>query len=59
WVCGGIINGDHPTTELSSNFDRRNYDTDYRLQKTTPPYFLKAYGEAANMIKGTWRTYEL
>ncbi|MCA8915693.1 MAG: hypothetical protein KDB90_09800 [Planctomycetes bacterium] len=59
WVCGGIINGDHPTTELSSNFDRRNYDTDYRLQTTTPPYFLKAYGESANMIVGTWRTYEL
>jgi hypothetical protein len=58
WVCGGIINGNWPTTELSSNFDRRNYDTDYRLKQTTPPYFLKAYGETANMIMGTWRTYE-
>lgn len=59
WVCGGIINGQYPTTELSSVFERRNYDTDYRLQTTTPPYFLKAYGETANMIKGSWRTYDL
>lgn len=59
WVCGGIINGNHPNTELSGNYDRRNYDTDYRLQKTTPPYFLKAYGESANMIIGTWRTYKV
>ena len=59
WVCGGIINGNHPSTELSSNFDRRNYDTDYRLKQVTPPYFLKAYGESPNMIEGTWRTYEL
>ena len=59
WLCGGIINGNHPTTELSGSFERRNYDTDYRLQKTTPPYFLKAYGESANMIVGTWRTYTI
>ncbi len=59
WVCGGIINGAYSSTLLSSVFDRRNYDTDYRLKKTTPPYFLKAYGETANMIKGTWRTYTL
>lgn len=58
WVCGGIINGNYTTTELSSNFERRNYDTDYRLKQATPPYFLKAYGESANMIEGTWRTYE-
>ncbi|MCZ7608252.1 MAG: hypothetical protein M5U25_19850 [Planctomycetota bacterium] len=59
WVCGGIINGDYPSTALASNFDRRNYDTDYRLKFTTPPYFMKAYGESANMIRGTWRTYTL
>ncbi|MCA8911365.1 MAG: hypothetical protein KDB82_06650 [Planctomycetes bacterium] len=59
WVCGGIINGQYPTTELAGVFDRRNYDTDYRLKSTTPPYFLKAYGESANMVVGTWRTYEL
>ncbi|MCB9933250.1 MAG: hypothetical protein H6841_07510 [Planctomycetes bacterium] len=59
WVCGGIINGDYPSTALASNFDRRNYDTDYRLQFTTPPYFMKAYGESANIVVGTWRTYTL
>lgn len=59
WVCGGIINGDYPSTALASNFDRRNYDTDYRLKSTTPPYFMKAYGESANIVRGTWRTYTL
>jgi hypothetical protein len=58
WVCGGIINGNHPSTELSSNFDRRNYDTDYRLQFTTPPYFLRAYGVTPLQVTGTWLTYE-
>lgn len=59
WVCGGIINGSYSSTLLSSVFERRNYDTDYRLKKTTPPYFLRAYGETANMIEGSWRTYTL
>jgi hypothetical protein len=59
WVCGGIINLNYPSTLLASNFDRRNYDTDYRLKFTTPPYFLRAYNETANMIPGSWRTYEL
>lgn len=58
WVCGGIINGNHESTLLASNFDRRNYDTDYRLQRTTPPYFLRAYGVTATQITGTWRAYE-
>ncbi len=59
WVCGGIINGNYASTLLASNFDRRNYDTDYRLQFTTPPYFLRAYGVTATQITGTWRVYEL
>lgn len=59
WVCGGIINGNFSSTLLSSNFDRRNYDTDYRLKFTTPPYFLRAYGHTPTYISGTWRTYEV
>lgn len=59
WLNGSIINGNYPSTALANNFDRRNYDTDYRLQKTTPPYFMKAYGKSATFISGTWRTYEL
>ena len=59
WVCGGIINGNYSSTLLAAVFERRNYDTDYRLRFTTPPYFLRAYGETANMIAGSWRTYEL
>jgi hypothetical protein len=59
WLTGGIINGDNPTTALAASFGRRNYDTDYRLRETLPPYFLRAYGASANMIRGTWRTYTL
>jgi len=58
WVCGGIINGNYSTTALSSNFDRRNYDTDYRLRLNTPPYFLRAYGASPTYVAGTWRTFE-
>ena len=59
WVTGGIINGNAPTTALAAVFDRRNYDTDYRLQMTLPPYFLRAYGTTAVQVTGSWRTYEL
>jgi hypothetical protein len=58
WVNGGTILRASSNTMLSSNFDRRNYDTDYRLQFTTPPYFLRAYGVTPLQVTGTWLTYE-
>jgi hypothetical protein len=32
---------------------------DWRLQGTTPPFFLRAYNVTATFVPGTWRTYEL
>jgi hypothetical protein len=59
WVCGGIINGNFPSTQFGDTFERRNYDWDGRLAQTTPPYFLRAYNVSATQVKGTWRSYVL
>lgn len=59
WVNGGLILGSSNNTELSGAFARRNYDTDYRLQATTPPYFLRAYGVTPLQVTGTWLSYEI
>lgn len=59
WTCGGIINGNNPSTQFGNIFDRRNYDWDARLFYTTPPYFLRAYNISAVQVRGTWRSYEL
>jgi hypothetical protein len=45
------------TPSLSGGLARGNYDTDYRLQFTTPPYFLRAYGVTPLQLTGTWLTY--
>ncbi len=59
WTCGGIINGNNPSTQFGNIFDRRNYDWDARLFYTTPPYFLRAYNVTAVQVRGTWRSYEI
>lgn len=56
WVCGGLLNGGELQSSMGS-FTRRNYDWDYRLASTTPPYFLRTYNVPAARIAQTWRTY--
>jgi hypothetical protein len=43
---------------LGDHFKVRNYHWDYRLELTTPPYFLRAYNASAVFLPGTWRTYD-
>jgi hypothetical protein len=57
WVTGGVLAGDDPTEPLRTVFQLRYFYTDLRLRETLPPYFLRAYGAAPNMVPGTWRTY--
>lgn len=59
WCCGGLINTNYYTTGFSGSFNPRHYDWDWRLQGTTPPFFLRAYNVTATFVPGTWRTYEL
>lgn len=59
WVCGGLINAAYHTTGFGSYFSPRHYDWDWRLQSTTPPFFLRAYNVTATFVPGSWRTYEL
>ncbi|MCB1674940.1 MAG: hypothetical protein KDI01_01530, partial [Halioglobus sp.] len=59
WVCGGLINTNYNTTGFGGYFTPRHYDWDWRLQSTTPPFFLRAYNVTATFVPGTWRTYEL
>jgi hypothetical protein len=59
WLNGGLLSGQQNPTYLSSHFDLRNYHTDYRLQYTMPPYFLRAYGDQVLIERGSWQTYSL
>jgi hypothetical protein len=59
WLNGGLISGRMNLDFMASHFNTLNYHTDYRLQFTMPPYFLRAYGDSVLMVRGSWRTYEL
>lgn len=59
WLHGGLIAQGSYGGGLGNSFYRRNYDWDYRMRLTCPPYFLRAYNTSAVYIPGTWRTYEL
>lgn len=58
WGHGGLIAGGSTGAGLGNHFQRRNYDWDFRLKLTTPPYFLRAYNTTAIFVPGTWRTWE-
>ncbi|MBK9973671.1 MAG: hypothetical protein IPP14_02745 [Planctomycetes bacterium] len=59
WLCGGLIGAQgRAAAGLGNTFKRRNYDWDWRMQTTMPPYFLRAYNTSAVFVPGTWRTYE-
>jgi hypothetical protein len=58
WLCGGLIcQGSHGGGN-GNTFCRRNYDWDYRLSLTMPPYFLRAYKTPAHFVPGSWRTWK-
>ena len=59
WFHGGLIAQGRYGSGNAPTFKRRNYDWDYRMRLTCPPYFLRAYNSSAVFIPGTWRTYEL
>jgi hypothetical protein len=58
WFCGGLICQGSYGGGNGNTFYRRNYDWDYRMNITMPPYFLRAYNTTARFIPGTWRTWE-
>ncbi|MBX3475219.1 MAG: hypothetical protein KF754_12615 [Planctomycetes bacterium] len=59
WLCGGLISATGTAAAgLGNTFKRRNYDWDWRMNVTMPPYFLRAYNTSAVFIPGSWRTYE-
>jgi len=58
WGHGGLIAGGSYAAGMGNHFTRRNYDWDFRMATTTPPYFLRAYNASAVFLAGTWRTYE-
>jgi hypothetical protein len=59
WFNGGLIAAQNYGSGNANHFKRRNYDWDYRMRLTCPPYFLRAYNTSAVFIPGTWRTYTL
>jgi hypothetical protein len=58
WFCGGLICQGSYGGGNGNTFYRRNYDWDYRMNLTMPPYFLRAYNTTARFVPGTWRTWE-
>lgn len=57
WFCGGLICRGSYGGGNGNTFYRRNYDWDYRMAITMPPYFLRAYNVTARFVPGTWRTW--
>ncbi|MCA8913906.1 MAG: hypothetical protein KDB90_00740 [Planctomycetes bacterium] len=57
WLCGGLICQGSYGGGFGNTFYRRNYDWDYRMNITMPPYFLRAYNTTARFVPGTWRTW--
>ncbi len=63
WICGSFIaNGvDAASAKSYPNLiiqhGPKNYNYDYRMKITTPPYFLIAYNTSAKMLPGSWLSY--
>lgn len=57
WFCGGLIS--LYTTYYTENcWSYVHYDWDWRMQETTPPFFLSSYNVSATFVPGSWRTWE-
>lgn len=57
WYSGGLIS-EHTTYYLENSWEYVHYDWDWRMQETTPPFFLSSYNVSATFVPGTWRTWE-
>ncbi|MDC1141935.1 hypothetical protein OAU50_02485 [Planctomycetota bacterium] len=62
WICGsfianGLDGGGKSFPNLIRHHGPKNYNYDYRMKFTTPPYFLIAYNTSAKMVPGTWLSY--
>lgn len=57
WFCGGLISL-HTTYYTENCWSYVHYDWDWRMQETTPPFFLSSYNVSATFVPGTWRTWE-
>ncbi|MHC4840451.1 MAG: hypothetical protein ACYTDT_05740 [Planctomycetota bacterium] len=57
WLHGGLIAGENPAAGMGNHFGRRNYNWDFRMAFTMPPYFLRSYNVTAQFIPGTWKTW--
>ena len=62
WICGsfianGVDRGAGSYPNLYFHHGPKNYNYDYRMKFTTPPYFLIAYNTSAKMLPGSWLTY--
>ena len=58
WFNGGLIGQNGYGGGNANSFFRRQYDWDYRMALTMPPYFLNAYNTSATFVPGTWKTWE-
>lgn len=58
WFHGGLIGQTGYGGGNGNTFNRRNYDWDFRMALTMPPFFLNAYNTSATFVPGTWRTWE-
>lgn len=57
WFAGGLISL-YATYYTENCWSYVHYDWDWRLQETTPPFFLSSYNVSATFVPGTWRTWE-
>ncbi|MCC6464039.1 MAG: hypothetical protein IT463_01720 [Planctomycetes bacterium] len=57
WCAGGLISL-YTTYYCENCWNYVHYDWDWRLQSTTPPFFLSSYNVSATFVPGTWRTWE-
>ncbi|MCB9895051.1 MAG: hypothetical protein H6839_11425 [Planctomycetes bacterium] len=56
WFAGGLIS--LYTTYYTENcWSYVHYDWDWRMQETTPPFFLSSYNVSATFVPGSWRTW--
>lgn len=56
WFLGGLI-AERCTYYCENAWRLVHYDWDYRLSRTTPPFFLVSYNVNARFVPGTWRSW--
>ena len=56
WFAGGLISL-YATYYTENCWSYVHYDWDWRMQETTPPFFLSSYNVSATFVPGSWRTW--